>query len=255
MTDDGSLMQESSQALVDGVRAAVGPWVMRSVEEVMVAAGFDFGQVAVATAEVAADAAVAVADRVSSLLAAEVAAQSSTPLAILREAVDYPAGVLAAAGVPPVPREAVRSRLFPDDVYDLAPASFAEVDATLGPLGLAWGVAKAAAVRSRRRTRVVAYVPDLMDRSKVAAANAEVVFVKSPSELAGATADLVVVDLTRPGVVEAIGPVAESTRVVGFANHTQRPLMDQARAAGCEAVMPRSEFFSHLAEILGPASS
>ena len=52
-------------------------------------------------------------------------------------------------------------------------------------------------------TRVVAYVPELIDRSKVAAA-ADVTFVGDPAELAAADADLVVVDLSRPGVVDVL---------------------------------------------------
>ncbi len=100
-------------------------------------------------------------------------------------------------------------------------------------------------------TRVVAYVPDLMDRSKVKAAAPDVTFVSDPAGLvdAAAGADLVVVDLTRPGVVEVLPAV--DGRVVGFANHTARDTMDAARAAGCDQVMARSAFFSRLGELLG----
>ena len=100
-------------------------------------------------------------------------------------------------------------------------------------------------------TRVVAYVPDLMDRSKVKAAAPEATFVADPAALAVAatSADLVVVDLTRPGVVEVL-PSIES-RVVGFANHTARQVLDDARAAGCGQVMARSAFFARLDELLG----
>lgn len=94
-------------------------------------------------------------------------------------------------------------------------------------------------------TTVAAYVPDLMDRSKVAAALPGVVFVSRPAELVAAGAEAAVVDLTRPGVEPALGPLVEAgVRVVAFANHTQRELMERARVVGCAAVMPRSEFFS-----------
>lgn len=101
------------------------------------------------------------------------------------------------------------------------------------------------------RRRIVAYVPDLMDRSKVAAAG-DVIFVSRPADLVAlqATADVVVVDLTRPGAVEALADLAGS-RVVGFANHTSRAVMEAARQAGCELVLARSEFFSRLDELLG----
>ncbi|MGH3850888.1 MAG: hypothetical protein ACRDRT_14505, partial [Pseudonocardiaceae bacterium] len=160
-------MQEHSEALVEGIRATIGSWVRRSVGEAMTRAGLDLAASAAATDEAAIAAELEVADRVEALLALDVGAQPLTPLAILREAVDYPARVLVAAGVPPVSREAMRSRLFPDDIYDLAPSTFADVDETLGPLGLAWGAAKTVTMVSRRRFPVVAYVPDLIDRSKV----------------------------------------------------------------------------------------
>jgi hypothetical protein len=98
--------------------------------------------------------------------------------------------------------------------------------------------------------RIVAYVPDLMDRSKVAAAG-DVTFVSRPADLAGASdaADVVVVDLTRPGVVDVLEGL--SGRVIGFANHTSRDVMAAARAAGCEEVLARSEFFARLDELLG----
>ncbi|MFN2608639.1 MAG: hypothetical protein ABR511_12240 [Acidimicrobiales bacterium] len=99
-------------------------------------------------------------------------------------------------------------------------------------------------------TRVVAYAPDLMDRSRISAGPADVTFVATPGALANASAgaDLVVVDLTRPGVLDvvpALGPP-----VIGFANHTERALMESAVAAGCRTVLARSAFFSRLGDLL-----
>lgn len=96
---------------------------------------------------------------------------------------------------------------------------------------------------------VVAYVPDLMDRSKVAAAGA-VTFVRRVDELSGRHADLVIVDLSRPGVLEVLTSIV-SPRIVGFASHVDRSLMDAARAAGCSEVLARSVFFRRVAELLG----
>ena len=98
-------------------------------------------------------------------------------------------------------------------------------------------------------SRVVAYVPDLMDRSKVAAAG-DCVFVSRPGDIAALcpAADVVVVDLTKPGVVEVLAGL--DARVIGFANHTSRELMEAARAAGCEHVLPRSDFFARIEELL-----
>jgi len=95
--------------------------------------------------------------------------------------------------------------------------------------------------------RVAAYVPDLMDRSKVAAAG-DVTFVSHPGALAGVEADVVVVDLMRPGVLEVLPGL--SARVIGFARHTEPALMAAAQAAGCDVVLPRSAFFARMDEVL-----
>ena len=78
-----------------------------------------------------------------SLLEADIDEQATTPLAIVRGAVRFPTDVLRQAGVAPVARDRVQVNLLPDDVYDLAPASFADIDPALTEPGIAWGAAKA----------------------------------------------------------------------------------------------------------------
>lgn len=97
-------------------------------------------------------------------------------------------------------------------------------------------------------TTVAAYVPDLMDRSKVAAARVGVSFARRPADLVDLAAELYVVDLTRPGVLDVVPRLGG--RVIGFANHTQREVMEAALAAGCSQVLARSAFFSRLEELL-----
>ena len=99
-------------------------------------------------------------------------------------------------------------------------------------------------------TRVAAFVPDLMDRSRLAGA-AEVSFVGAAADLAAAAtgADVVVVDLSRPGALDAVRGL--SARVIGFAPHVERELLDAAAAAGLAEVLPRSAFFRRLGELLG----
>lgn len=99
--------------------------------------------------------------------------------------------------------------------------------------------------------KVVAYVPDLMDRSKVDAAG-DVTFVRRADELAGIHADLVIADLSRPGVLDVLGSII-APRVVGFASHVDRALLDAARTAGCTEVLARSAFFSRVADIVSGA--
>ena len=103
--------------------------------------------------------------------------------------------------------------------------------------------------------RVVAFVPDLMDRSRLSAPGVEVLFVDDPEGLADAHADLVVADLARPGVIEALGAVAGPP--VGLVAHVDEATMAAARAAGGDEVLARSRFFGRFAELvagLGPPS-
>lgn len=103
--------------------------------------------------------------------------------------------------------------------------------------------------------RVVAYVPDLMDRSRLGArSDVDVAFVDSPSGLAAAAVDaaLVVVDLARPGVLEALASGEIGAPIVGFGSHVDADLLAAARAAGCQRVLPRSRFFRELPQLLAP---
>ncbi len=100
---------------------------------------------------------------------------------------------------------------------------------------------------------VLAYVPDLIDRSKVGAA-ARVTFVARPSELASLArpGQVVVVDLNRPGVLDALPQVvANGARVVAFGSHVERATLEAAAALGCQA-LPRSQFFRSLGALLSP---
>jgi hypothetical protein len=98
---------------------------------------------------------------------------------------------------------------------------------------------------------VYAYVPDLMDRSKVVAAVPSAVVVADVGHLTPAEGDTVVLDLGRPAALDAVATLCGTgARVIGFASHVDRARIDQARAAGCE-VLPRSAFFGRLPGLLG----
>jgi DNA-binding NarL/FixJ family response regulator len=94
---------------------------------------------------------------------------------------------------------------------------------------------------------VAAYVPDLMDRSRLA--GIDITFVASPAALASTEADVVVVDLGRPGALEAL-PSITSGRVIAFGSHVDADLLAAARAAGCDDVLPRSKFFTRARDLL-----
>ena len=72
-----------------------------------------------------------VGTQMRALLSADIDEQRTTPLQLLRGAVRYPTEVLRAAEVPPVDRDQAQAHLFPEDVYDLSPATFADVDPAL----------------------------------------------------------------------------------------------------------------------------
>jgi hypothetical protein len=90
-------------------------------------------------------------------------------------------------------------------------------------------------------TRIAAYVPDLMDRSRLASVP-DVTFVATPAALVDVDADVVVVDLSRPGVLDVL-PSLAGMRVVAFGSHVDTELLAAARATGAE-VLPRSRFFA-----------
>ncbi len=95
---------------------------------------------------------------------------------------------------------------------------------------------------------IKAYAPDLMDRSKIAAAVPAVEHVRRVGDLAGAT--VAVVDLSRPGVVDAIADLTNGgVRVIGFGSHVDAATLDAAKSAGAE-VYARSAFFSRIGEIV-----
>jgi hypothetical protein len=145
-TDDEAALAEYANALAAGIEAAIGPWVRRAVER-------RSGDAALVDAARAAadDARREVGGAVRRLLALDVDAQPTTPLALIRGAVRYPTAVLASAGVPPVARDPVAVEAFPDDVYDLTPGSLADLDPELVEAGIVWGAAKAYTVLRRRK--------------------------------------------------------------------------------------------------------
>ncbi len=151
---DAAALVAYAAALVAAVEIALPVWV----EQMVVQRWHAWSAVPPATAlleaaRVAAQAARAEVDAsLRALLVSDVGDQRTNPLSILRQAARYPSGVLAAAGVPPVVRDAQAERLFPEDLYDLGPAAFADLGATVHEAGLVWGAAKAHVVLARRRS-------------------------------------------------------------------------------------------------------
>ena len=109
-------------------------------------------EVRVAAADAGQRAADEVGGEVRALLGTDVDEQRANPLAVLRAARALPHR--GAATRPVCLRSSASEfdeRAFPDDVYGLAPATWADLDPALQERGIVWGAAKAHVVLSRRR--------------------------------------------------------------------------------------------------------
>lgn len=109
--------------------------------------------------------------------------------------------------------------------------------------------------------RVVAFVPDLMDRSKVLAAGraagVTVEAVTTPSGLGPAIDGgvlLVLVDLSRLGGLETLS-VCRGVPTIGFGSHVDHDLLRAAADAGCAQVLARSAFFRRLPDLVSAATA
>jgi hypothetical protein len=144
---DEQKLHEYAVALADAVDEALPRWIERCVARYVAVEGDLARQVRELTAVASAEVAV----QMRELLFTDIDAQRRNPLAVLRAAVRYPTDLLASLGVPAPDRDSFAERAFPDDRYDLSPASFGDVDPSLQEPGLLWGAAKAHVHLQRRR--------------------------------------------------------------------------------------------------------
>ena len=142
---------EAATLLADLAVAALPGWVERCVVETCERAGLAVAVLGEQARTAGEQCVAEVGPPLRELLATDVDEQQTTPLSVLRSAVRFPTHVLADAGVPVPERDDFDASRFPDDPYGLTPASFADIDPELGPIGIAWGAAKAFEVLQRRR--------------------------------------------------------------------------------------------------------
>lgn len=93
--------------------------------------------------------------------------------------------------------------------------------------------------------KVVAHVPNLFDRARF---GPNVVFVESGAEAAASNPTTVMVDLDRcddPGEFRI-----EGSNVIGFGSHVDTATHQHARDLGYDLVLPRSQFFRRLPDLL-----
>lgn len=116
---------------------------------------------------------------------------------------------------------------------------------------------------------ILAAVDDFLFRSKIRATakhvNADVQFVQTPEEILARARELkpslIIIDLNsaKADPVATIAalkqdPELAGVRAIGFASHVHVDLINAARGAGADQVLPRSAFAGNLAEILASAS-
>ena len=138
--------------LADRVEAVVPGWIERLVvTRVQQWSGHVSPEVAaeaVTAGEAARD---EVVPRMRRLLGADIDDQAANPLELLRRATRHAHDALARIGVPSVVRDDFARRSFPDDAYDLMPATWSDIHPHLHEIGLTWGAAKAFVHKARRR--------------------------------------------------------------------------------------------------------
>jgi DNA-binding NarL/FixJ family response regulator len=90
--------------------------------------------------------------------------------------------------------------------------------------------------------RVVALVGDLLDRSKISAALPDAHFASSAGDCTGA--DVIVIDVkVHPDAVGEARKLAPAARVVAYGRHDNPAALEDAKANGADAALPRSRFF------------
>lgn len=146
-------LDEASAAIVAGVARTLPDWIESRVAFIADAWGrlddATRDALDLAARDVATSASARVVADLQALFAADAAEQRSTPLEIVRSATADVSALLAGVGIPPVERDAFDERAFPEDIYGITPASLADLgDDALGPLQLAWGLAKTQVLRA-----------------------------------------------------------------------------------------------------------
>jgi hypothetical protein len=130
-------------ALADALLAALPVWA----ERVVVARGGMVG----AGAQAGRQAAAAIEPELRALLAADVDAQRGNPLAVVRRAVGWVTAALHDAGAPVAERDEFARAHFPDDVFDITPMTWIDLDESLVEPGIRWGAMKAHLHMARHR--------------------------------------------------------------------------------------------------------
>ena len=147
--DPDQELHDVGMALAAQVAAAIEDWVVRCVELRLPPDTPERTAVVERARAAGLQARAEVGEALVALVSADVDAQSSTPMEVVRAAVRFPTAVLRTAGVAEVSRDRFAIERSPEDVYGLTPGSMAAIDPSLLDIAVAWGAAKAMAHRRR----------------------------------------------------------------------------------------------------------
>ena len=126
-------------------------WLRRITAAAAVAGGVDSPEFEVALDALVETESARLLRHLADLLSTDVDQQRTNPLAVFRAAVAAPTDLLRSFAVPVPPIDPFGAERFPDDVYHLGPATFADIDERLRQPGLVWGAWKAMTILRRRQ--------------------------------------------------------------------------------------------------------
>ncbi len=151
---DAEVLEAAGAALYEAIAPRLGPYVADAVRRQLEGAGRPVGAGEIAAGEVAAHRCEErVLPALRELLSADVDAQATTPLSLVRRALDEATVALMQLGLDPPVRDRFSLEAFPADRYGLYPASIAVLGPQVEELAITWGAAKAMAHRRRHRNK------------------------------------------------------------------------------------------------------
>ena len=191
------------------------------------------------------------AERLGELASEPFAEQRRGPLELFQEAMKFPTGALAAAGVPPPERDEAVVNALPGDLYDLAPATSRDLGEEAWAAHLAWGAAKA---RALRPPTVGVLSRNLMDKSKLEGALRAAGMRTAPVEGGGELPEglsVLLADVEHPAAREAVERAAAAgVPCAAFGPHVDKEALAAAEQWGAQRSVPRSAVFRDPAALI-----
>ncbi len=163
LEDDERQLSALADELCDAILVAIPAWVRRTITERAAAEDVVVGPDSIEA--VIAAIAPELGPELRRILQADVDSGAGSPLAAVRAATGPITALLEEAGVPKSRRDEFSAAAFPLDLYEVGPATFADIDPSLHEPGLMWGAARAHVhLRRRRRHGTPLGSPPMSDR-------------------------------------------------------------------------------------------